>query len=813
MTEAALLGLVAIAIVVGQPSLGMTRTGTFSLWEPGPVAIYLGALLVAHLAQVLAGRRSDQVLLPAMAMLGGISLLLMLRLPQELADAPARRPRARPGRGPARLAAPRPRDRDDARRSSCAPTAGCAATSTPGRPPGSPCCSSSSSSAPRSAAQRLTLRLGPLSGQPSELLKVILVVFLAGYLSENRPLLIEQDTRVGPFRLPPLPYLAPMVAMWAIALGIVVVQRDLGAALLFFGVFLALLYAATGRVSLVVIGLVLFFAGSAVLATLVRPRPHADRYLARPVRRPARRRLPDRPVACTPSPGAAWSGWGSATGCRSSTAGLPIPEVHTDFPLAALGEELGLIGVVAILGLYLVIVQRGLRIGAAAADDFRAILATGLALVIGFQAFIIAAGNLKVLPLTGVTLPFISYGGSSMLVNAVVVGLLLALSDKGVEPPPPPTAPAGWRAARSAGAAAADARDRRDAAARSAGTIVHVALVLRSRSASWPARPATGPVDRGAGARRARRTTPRSSPARGPCARGKILDRDGMVLASNAKTDNGEPYRVYAGRAISQVVGYASRRYGTAGLELAYDAELAGLAGDPVAEAFRKFGTDPYDPQDLTLSLSCDLQQAAVKALGDDRGRRRDARPDDRRGPRARLDADVRRLGDRRPGHGRRGVRRPSATTRPSRSCRGRRRAATCPGSVFKIVTAIAGLGSGAVEPATTYEQQPAAEEDGLARQRLPDPRRPPPVHRRPRARLRRGDRGLVQHLVRADRSRHRRQGPRRLRRADGVRCAAPVRPADGRVAGHQWQRQRSRAASSTTSSSPTPRTARPRPS
>jgi cell division protein FtsW (lipid II flippase) len=99
---------------------------------------------------------------------------------------------------------------------------------------------------------------------------------------------------------------------------------------------------------------------------------------------------------------------------------------------------------VAILALFLVVIQRGLRIGAAAADDFRSILAVGLALVIGVQAFIIAAGNLKVLPLTGVTLPFISYGGSSLLVNALVIGLLLALSDKGVEPPPPPSS-AGWR--------------------------------------------------------------------------------------------------------------------------------------------------------------------------------------------------------------------------------------------------------------------------------------------------------------------------------------------------------------------------------
>jgi cell division protein FtsW (lipid II flippase) len=112
--------------------------------------------------------------------------------------------------------------------------------------------------------------------------------------------------------------------------------------------------------------------------------------------------------------------------------------VHTDYPLAALGEELGLIGLLAILGLYLVVVERGLRIAAAAHDEFRGLLAAGLALVIAVQAFIIAAGNLKLIPLTGITLPLISYGGSSLLANALVIGLLLALSDPGAEPPPAP---------------------------------------------------------------------------------------------------------------------------------------------------------------------------------------------------------------------------------------------------------------------------------------------------------------------------------------------------------------------------------------
>jgi cell division protein FtsW (lipid II flippase) len=434
--ELRLLALVAVALVAGSLSLGATLDGTFRLYDAQGLGIYILALFIAHLAQVLAGRRTDQILLPTVAMLGGISLLLMQRLPQDLvvqsfggrtfglaqvqliwllgaliiattlgtvvrSDSWLRRYKytwAAAGVGLLLL------------------------TFVLGT---------------EINGQRLTLVLGPLSGQPTEILKVILVVFLAGYLSENRALLVEQDTRIGPLRLPPVPYLAPMVAMWAIALGIVVVQRDLGAALLFFGVFLAMLYVATGRISLVIIGLVLFLLGSAVMANLfdhIRTRvdiwldPFADPLgagfqVVQALHAFARGGL---------------VGVGLGAGLPEIGGRPPIPEVHTDFPLAALGEELGVLGVVAILGLFLVVVERGLRIGAAAADDFRSLLAVGLALVVGIQAFIIAAGNLKVLPLTGVTLPYISYGGSSLLANAVIIGLLLALSDKGVEPPPPP---------------------------------------------------------------------------------------------------------------------------------------------------------------------------------------------------------------------------------------------------------------------------------------------------------------------------------------------------------------------------------------
>jgi cell division protein FtsW (lipid II flippase) len=442
-TETRLMLIVAATLIVGSVSLSLGTDGRLAPYDLRGLTVYLATLGLAHLAQVLAGRRSDEILLPVTGLLGGISLLLMERLPQDLVTLDLGSTRL--GLGDVQLiwlvlsiavaTAIGIAVRSDSwlRRYKYTWAAAGIALLLLTFVFGSDV-----------AGQRLTLRLGPISGQPSELLKVILVVFLAGYLSENRPLLIEQDTRLGPIRLPPLPYLAPMVAMWAIALGIVVIQRDLGAALLFFAVFLALTYAATGRLSLVIIGSVLFFAGSALMANLfdhVRARvdiwidPFADQLgtgyqIVQSLHAFARGGL---------------LGTGLGAGLPMVGGRLPIPEIHTDFPLAALGEELGLVGVIAVLGLFFVVIERGLRIGASAADDFRAILATGLALVVGVQAFIIAAGNLKVLPLTGVTLPFISYGGSSLLVNALVVGLLLALSDKGVEPPPPPSEVRRWR--------------------------------------------------------------------------------------------------------------------------------------------------------------------------------------------------------------------------------------------------------------------------------------------------------------------------------------------------------------------------------
>ncbi|HXG40417.1 MAG TPA: FtsW/RodA/SpoVE family cell cycle protein [Candidatus Limnocylindrales bacterium] len=442
--EAGLLLVVALTLVVGSVSLGATNdlrtdgtlgTDAFRPAGAARLGIYLGVLLVAHLAQVLAGRRTDQVLLPVVGLLGGLSLLLMERLPQGLVAGFG-------GLAQTQLVwlvlsigvatALGIAVRSDAWLRlykytwAAAGIALLLLTFLFGRDVN---------------GARLTLEIGPIAGQPTEILKVILVVFLAGYLSENRPLLVEQSTRLGPFRLPPLPYLAPIVAMWAISLLIVVVQRDLGAALLFFLVFLLLLYLATARWAYVVLGLVLFVAGSALMYQLFgHVRTRIDVWLD-PFEDPQGAGYQVVQALYAFGRGGIL-GTGLGAGLPTVGGRLPIPEVHTDFPFAALGEELGLIGVLAILGLYLVLIERGLRIAASAADEFRALLAAGLSLVVGIQAFIIAGGNLKLVPLTGITLPFISYGGSSLLANGLIVGLLLALSDRGVEPPPPP-APAG----------------------------------------------------------------------------------------------------------------------------------------------------------------------------------------------------------------------------------------------------------------------------------------------------------------------------------------------------------------------------------
>jgi cell division protein FtsW (lipid II flippase) len=433
--ETVLLAAVGVTLFAGWMSLRAAAPPESAVADSSVLIAYLALLGAIHLAFVLTGRRMDQILLPVVALLGGLSLLLMVRLPQDLVVQDFGGLSLGLGRlqllwlavSFTLLAIIAIVVRNDGWLRYYKYTWAAA---------GIALLLLVFVLGDETNGARLTLRLGPLAGQPSELLKVILVVFLAGYLADYRSLLARGNLRVGPLSLPPVPYLLPMLAMWGLALLIVIVQRDLGAALLFFTVFLALLYVATQRASYVVLGLVLFVAGSAVLYLLFgHVRTRIDVWLD-PFADPAGSGFQIvRALYAFGRGGILGTGLG---------AGLPqvgnspaIPAIHTDFVFAALAEELGLLGALVILALYLVIAERGLRIAARAADEFRAFLAAGLTLVIVIQAAIIIGGNAKLFPLTGITLPFVSYGGSSLLANAIIVGLLLALSDEGVERPPP----------------------------------------------------------------------------------------------------------------------------------------------------------------------------------------------------------------------------------------------------------------------------------------------------------------------------------------------------------------------------------------
>lgn len=269
---------------------------------------------------------------------------------------------------------------------------------------------------------RLWIMVGPFSIQPSELAKVALVVFLAGYLAENQDLIVS-TYRIGPFRLPPIPYLMPLVLMWAFSLLIVGIQNDLGTALLFFGVFLAMLYLASGRLLYVVAGLSFFAVGVFV----------AYRVFAQVTVRVANWLNPWHDPLDTGYQGVQ-SEYAMATGKLFGTGlaqGHPtfVPEVHSDYVFAAIGEELGLLGTLVVLLLFLLLVFRGFHIALTARDMFGRFLAAGLTTIFALQTLIIIAGVLRMIPLTGITLPFISAGGSALLTNFMMIGLLLRISD------------------------------------------------------------------------------------------------------------------------------------------------------------------------------------------------------------------------------------------------------------------------------------------------------------------------------------------------------------------------------------------------
>jgi peptidoglycan glycosyltransferase len=271
---------------------------------------------------------------------------------------------------------------------------------------------------------RIWVALGPVSFQPGEFAKIALAVFFAGYLEERRELLGVATFKLGPFRTPDPRHFAPILGAWGIALVVMIFERDLGSALLFFVLFVVMLWVATGRASYLVAGAGLFAAGAWLSWSRFGHVQQRVQIWLDPWADPSGSGFQIVQTAYA----LAWGGV-SGTGPGLGIAGR-IPYEETDFIFAIIAEELGLLGGTAVLCAFLLMVGSGLRIARRCSDPFGALLATGLTTLIGVQAFIIVAGVIRLLPLTGITLPFVSYGGSSLVANYVLLALLLRISDQ-----------------------------------------------------------------------------------------------------------------------------------------------------------------------------------------------------------------------------------------------------------------------------------------------------------------------------------------------------------------------------------------------
>ncbi len=299
----------------------------------------------------------------------------------------------------------------------------------------------------------LAIDLGPLNFQPAELAKICIVIFLASYLREKREVLIIGARRILGVTLPPLKHFGPLLVVWGAAMFMLIFIRDLGSSLMIFGAFLAVLYVATNRLSFVVIGLLMFAIGAWAITTGAGPLPAAGQVSDRVDiwLDPFARNAPDGAGQITQSLFAQAEGGLFGEGLGQSLLKLPgpfapnceqpfpdcgsiLPAPHTDFIYAVITSELGLFGACGIVLIFALIAARGFKAALTVQDGFSKLLATGLTAVLALQAFVIIGGVVRVIPLTGVTLPFISAGGSSVVANMILIALILIVSNDARKP-------------------------------------------------------------------------------------------------------------------------------------------------------------------------------------------------------------------------------------------------------------------------------------------------------------------------------------------------------------------------------------------
>jgi peptidoglycan glycosyltransferase len=444
---------------------------------------------------------------------------------------------------------------------------------------------------------KIWLTLGSFSFQPGEIAKILIVLFLAGYLADNREMLSVGGRRVGNFTIPDLRTLAPLLVMWALSLVIVVFERDLGSALLFFGLFLVMIYVATGRKVYIITGVGLAVVGGiAAFLFFGHVQQRIDVWLD--------------PFAYRETVGyqLIQGLYSLADGDLFGTGigrGLPelIPVVESDFIFNAMAEEMGLLGASGILLLFVLFTVRGFTIAARANSDVAAFTAAGLTAAIALQAFVIVGGVTRLIPMTGVTLPFMSQGGTSLVASFISVGLLLRAGDSGTgletELQGVTTFEGGILGRVTLG---------KRLTLLITGFACLFALLIGNLT--WHMVINAPAVQQDVGNNH---TLERNSNIQ----RGALLTSDGTILARSEQDAEGRWQRVYPeGSFASHVVGYTSSVFGSAGAEATYADDLAGRVNFATwGDALDALADRDVPGNDVYLTIEARLQAAAEQAL------------------------------------------------------------------------------------------------------------------------------------------------------------------------------------------------------
>lgn len=458
---------------------------------------------------------------------------------------------------------------------------------------------------------RIWLNIGGVfSFQPGEIAKIVIVLFLAGYLAQNREMLSVFTWRVGPLNLPDIRTLLPLILMWIVALLIVVFEKDLGSALLFFFIFLIMLYVATGKKFYLVVGGLLIALGAVAAWSLFsHVQDRVDIWLD-PFADPSGKGYQLVQSIYSMADGDLF-GVGIGRGMAGGLDGFGrLPVVESDFIFTAISEETGLLGAAGILLLYLCFAIRGIVTAARAKSDVSSFIAVGLTSIIVLQAFIIVGGITRLIPLTGITLPFVSQGGSSLLAGFIIVGFLLRCGDEGT----------GVGTEMKTGTAAFNPNSvlgrvslgkrltncMRIFAVMFALLVASLTVIMVVQADYYKNLPGNN------------HTMAREAQTE----RGTISTYDGVVLAQSVKNDNGTYDRVYpAGTLASHIVGYYSQQYGTSGIEAAYNSTLKGQQNFATLTDVINAASGINTPgNDVTLTLNSKIQQAAQDALGNSAG-------------------------------------------------------------------------------------------------------------------------------------------------------------------------------------------------